>query len=436
MKHTFQFFAYGFLLSIFLIGCVDQDFDTPPVDGEDPDITANTTIAELKALHSSGEFEQITDNLIIEGVVIADDASGNFFRSIVIEDASGGIEVRINAVELTNDYPIGRRIYIKCNGLYLGDYNNLPQLGGGVFLDDGEESLAGIEEVLLDDFIVKGKRGQQVIPTSKTIPELSPEDLNTLIQLENVQFVNDDAGVTFADAGNRISLNRTVEDCSANQLILRTSGYADFADELTPTGNGSITAVFSIFGSTYQMWIRNLDDLDMVDDRCTTVPVVTTIDEDFQGLSDNEDIDLNNWSNVSIEGDRLWRAQEFSGNVYAQATSFSGNEPSYEMWLVTPAIDAQSDKTMQFESAQAFYNHDGLSVWASTDYDGQNIGSATWTEIDCTLAGEADPNHAWIDSGVIDLSAYTGSQFYIAFKYVGNNSTQTTSYRIDNLQIE
>jgi hypothetical protein len=40
----------------------------------------------------------------------------------------------------------------------------------------------------------------------------------------------------------------------------------------------------------------------------------------------------------------------------------------------------------------------------------------------------------FIPSGDIDLSAYTGKG-YIGFKYVGDKTTNTTTFRIDNVKI-
>ncbi|MEZ4892708.1 MAG: DUF5689 domain-containing protein [Saprospiraceae bacterium] len=64
------------------------------------------------------------------------------------------------------------------------------------------------------------------------------------------------------------SLNRTFENCAGVQLILRTSGFSDFAIQKTPTGKGSIHGVLGIFGSTYQLYIRDTTDVDMNGPRC------------------------------------------------------------------------------------------------------------------------------------------------------------------------
>ncbi len=270
MKY-FKLLSVAFFFTLIGSACVDLEFDAPPPEGEEVQLTPNATIADLRALHTIGQFEEVTQDWIIEAVVIADDRSGNFYRTIVVQDETGGIDLRINATELYNDYPIGRKVYIKPQGLWLGDYNGQYQLGGGTTIDNnGNEVLAFIEPVLLDDYIIKGPRNQPVTPRKRTISELTPADLSTLIQLDSVQFTTDDAGQPFADAVNRISVNRMIEDCNGNTIILRSSGYAEFASDSTPTGNGSLTAVFSIYRDDLQLYIRELDDVAMTTERCDT----------------------------------------------------------------------------------------------------------------------------------------------------------------------
>jgi hypothetical protein len=92
-----------------------------------------------------------------------------------------------------------------------------------------------------------------------------------------------------------------------------------------------------------------------------------------------------------------------------------------------------SSPKFTFESATAYWEHDGLTVYISTDFNGSNISGATWEELSCNLAGEDDENYDWVDSGIIDLSGYSGTG-YVAFKYYGNGNTGlTTSYLIDNV---
>lgn len=261
---SLRFYFLAALLIAFS-ACVDHEFDEPPV-GDLTDLQANATIDDLKALHTLGaDPTLITQAMLIEGVVAADDESGNFFRQIAIQDASGGIILRLNATGLFNDFPVGTRLIIDCEGLYIGDYNNLYQISGS------PEN--GIEENLIAQHVFVAERNLTVEPAVVSIDALQNAAtldalLATLIKFENVQFIDANTEVPYADVVNRQSINLTLTDCDGNEIIVRTSGYADFANQLSPAGKGSLTAILTVFGSTRQLVLRDLTDVQMTGDRC------------------------------------------------------------------------------------------------------------------------------------------------------------------------
>lgn len=262
---------YTYIVSILLLGissCVKDDFDNPPSDGQDPAITVNTTIAQLKALYS-GSIIQINTDLVISGIVVADDQSGNFYKSLIIQDSTGGINIRIDQSDFYTSYPIGRKIFVKCNGLYLGEYSGLIQLGGSIDNSSSPASVSYIPSTLIGNYILKGVYNQNVNPVVLTINDLNNSHQNMLIELQDVEFIDADTNKTYADAINLLSVNRTIKDCNGNTILLRTSGYANFAGSLTPAKKGNIKAIYQIFGTTKQLYIRNLNDVVMNDPRCS-----------------------------------------------------------------------------------------------------------------------------------------------------------------------
>lgn len=404
-----------FVVVLFVSGCVKLEFDAPPPT---PlcDWVATSTIAQLKAMHTFGTTQVIDEDLIISGVVVADDSSGNFYRNLVIQDETAGIEVRFGVTELYNEFPTGRQVYVNCKGLTLSDYNGVTQIGE-------------IQEAVLEEHICKGAQNQTITPKVVTIADLNVDLISTLIQLDNVQFASGSAGAPFADAVNLESVNHTIEECNGqNTVLLRSSGYADFATQLTSTGSGSIIAVYSVFGDDQQLYIRNPRDVAFDQERCEK-PLFET----FEEQPDNTDINMSGWTNVAVKGERRWQGDSFGGNSFAQATAFNDTSNEMETWLITPPINLSTPKTLKFESATAFHVHDGLTVMISTDYAG-DIATATWETLPCLLAGDSDPNYEFVLSGDVDLSGYSGTG-YIAFRYIGNKNDQTSTYRLDNIQI-
>jgi len=265
------------LLAFFMAAttaCVKRDFDEPPTGGEPVNVTANTTIAALKALHvtTNGGFDKIAGDLIIEGTVVMDDRSGNYYKTLVIQDATGGIEVKFNDGYLFNQFPVGRKMYIYCKDLILTDYNGLTQLTGSTIEEGGNLIDVGLTETQVRKKVVKGPiSATPPVPTVVGISNLNASHISTLIKLENVQFIAADAGKTYADPVTQYSLNRTLMNCTGGKLILRSSGYATFAGTLTPTGSGTITGVLGIYGNTLQLFIRDVSDVSMTGERCSGV---------------------------------------------------------------------------------------------------------------------------------------------------------------------
>lgn len=260
-----SFFVFLSLVMTTWWGCVDQDFDEPPLDGLTT-LSANATVAEVKALHTIGQTaKRIEDDVIVEVTVGADDQTGNLFRQIAVQDATGGFLIRLNATGLFNTYAEGTVILLKLQGLYIGDYNGTYQINGSA-----EDP---IEELLIKNHLFVKDRDQFVTPEVVTIEDLNDaarldQLLSKVIQLNDVQFASASAGAPYADAVNRFSVNRDLEDCKGNSLVVRTSGFSDFAAELTPEGKGSFTGVLSVFRDTRQLLVRRPSDLQMTATRC------------------------------------------------------------------------------------------------------------------------------------------------------------------------
>lgn len=408
------------ILSVFILGC-KKEFDQPPV--ETIPEGSIITIAQLRDMYS-GTPVHFSDTTTIFATVSMDESTGNIYKTVYIEDGTAGIELKLLSGGGLYE---GDSIRINLNGTVLSDYNEMIQL----------------DSVDVDVNIVKQATQKHITPMSVALNSISADLQGRLVKIENVEFIGDDLGSTYADAINLFSENRYLTDCSGNQMICRTSGYADFAGEVIASGNGSIVGVIGQYGTDLQFYIRSMEEVDMDGERCTDGgPCGTPLDgltEDFSSQSASSDIALNCWSNLAIQGSRLWQGKEFSGNIYAQATAYNSSDAVNESWLVSPEMTFAND-TLSFQSAQAFYAHDGLTVWVATNFNGADVSAASWTQINCTIAGSGDANYAWVNSGNIDLSAYLPNGFsgtyHIAFKYLGNAATQSTNYAIDNIEIK
>ncbi len=267
-----SFLAMAFASLVMLSSCKKKFEDPPPIGA--PDIVANTSISDLKArLTSTGTTVAITDDVILEGVVSCDDRSGNFYQQIAIQDSTGGILLRLAGNNHFNNYPVGRQVFVKAKGLYLGEYGRMVQLGGGVEPGGGGVTLLAVN--LQDQHLVKGALNQPLVPKVVTVAQLgtSLQDpyVNTLVKLEGFEFAASELSKNYADEDQ--SGNRIIQGCvspATNRLTLRTSNYANFATIRVPQGNGEIIGVYSIFNSTKQFTIRDTTDVRFYGPRCPT----------------------------------------------------------------------------------------------------------------------------------------------------------------------
>jgi hypothetical protein len=262
-------------------GCIDFIYEDVAPRTDSTTIRATVTIAELKSVYpgellklTSTTFYQI-DSVIIEGIVVSDDKQGNFYKSIVLQDATGGIEVKLDKNSLYNDYPRGQRVVVYCNDLYLGDYGGLIQLGS-VYTAQGVRQLGGLEgDVIIRKHVFR-KGGTPVPVTPEPLTStITAASFSKLVSVSNVQFKSiyspiDGKHMTYADAGGNITLNHLLVGCSTDYgtLVVRTSGYAKFAGDTIPSLNGTVVGVLSYYNGTYQLLLRDTGDVNFRNARC------------------------------------------------------------------------------------------------------------------------------------------------------------------------
>lgn len=260
-----QLSVFTLLMSVVISSCVKRNFDEPPVKDETANLVVTHTIAQIKARYVNSPV-QITDDVIIAGIVISDDVTGNFFKQLIIQDETGGIEFRVDRVALSDDYPAGRRVFVKMKNLWLASNNGTVQVGVSITANSADR----IPDNLRGQFFFKGQKGQVLTPRVVTINELNTSMISTLVQINGVQIIASEMDSTYAWSvgGEQLTRNRNIEDCSGNRIILRNSGFATFANFPLPKGNGSIVAVYSVFGADRQLFIRDVTDLSFTGNRC------------------------------------------------------------------------------------------------------------------------------------------------------------------------
>ncbi len=268
------------LISIVVIStfstCVkDGDFETPNVDCTEPQITATTTIQQVKEMYTFGGAKIIETDVIIEGYVVSSDKSGNIYKSISIQDKAenptSAIKISINQTNIYTKYNVGRKIYVKLKGLAVGYSFGSVQIG----IASGE-GLEGILASELDKYILRSCEVVKIIPKKVAISELNKSMLEMLIEIENVQFKASELGKSYGNVDNTTTVNRVLESvdnsCNfLNEVMVRNSGYASFKNNMLPEGKGNVIAIFSNYYNDFQLYLRDTDDVKLTETRCDYV---------------------------------------------------------------------------------------------------------------------------------------------------------------------
>lgn len=195
MRKIFSLLLGGFLLTSSLTSCMDQ-YDEPNTD--DYILTSptsvgevNATIAQVKAKYcasaskadfsrnQSNFFTKVEEDLVIDGVVVANDVSGNLYQTLMIRNidaATGSDQCFIVAIKNTCLYPyfpLGQRIKVNLKGLYVGCYSKVPRVGQPYYSSMGNLNLG---PMLLD---MCRTNIELVGKPDLNAPELVPVDYTT-----------------------------------------------------------------------------------------------------------------------------------------------------------------------------------------------------------------------------------------------------------------
>ncbi|GLB48476.1 DUF5689 domain-containing protein [Neptunitalea lumnitzerae] len=446
----------------------DGDYDSPNISLHEPDVDVNTNISTVKTMDNGGVYDfttavndAINETYVLEGYVISNDEAGNYYKTVVIQDSpenpTAGIQIDIDDAALYDYYKPGQKVYIYLYGATDENGNLLPALGmenqnGALHIGyiDGN-SVARIPATEYLYYIKRSTEVAEIVPTVVSLSDLSEDHINTLVQLDNMQLSGAEVGSPYANADDTYTVNRNLVSCEdQSTIILRNSGYSSFKSQLFPTGSGSIVAVYSVYNSDSQLFIRDTDDVSFDNARCPSgfynPADAFTMDffEDYEGETAGYDefVNMEGWANISaVDGSTLYEVRSFSGNNYAQISAYNSGENTVDSWLVTPGVIVDGSATapvLNFDTKDGYYTGAALTVYISTDFNG-DLTSTTWTEItsDVTLSANNTSSYGanFINSGDYDLSAYAGQTIYVGFRYVGGNSGVTSTYQIDNVFI-
>ena len=300
--------AFAMVLAMLASSCSS---DNAP-GNESPWVT-NYSIKQLidTFATTTGVLPTRTDNLfsvdtiptnktvVISGIVISNDNEGNIYKNIVIQDtiSKRAIKIAVDAGNLSAIFPTGRTLTLKCNGLAIGKYAQMYQLGLPVYNTESGKVGFEIGRIPYTLFL---KRAQisttpaanmsRVVDTLKIsdILKSGPELHSRLVCIKNAYFTGNGADFgkpaaiannlkIFAPPTNKIGFpqSREIQD-GTGSVFVSTSEYSKFANDSLPkpTVVGNITAIVGWYNDKdatlqsgkiyYQLTLRSINDLGKV----------------------------------------------------------------------------------------------------------------------------------------------------------------------------
>ena len=402
--------------AVYLFYSCNKTYDNPPVN-EVP-IGNVISIGDLKDEYP-GNAITIDSNYTIFGNITSEETNGNFYKEVFIQDLSGAIKLKLKA---SGGLYIGDSVRINVQGLTMSDYGELIQL----------------DNVDVDQQVVKIATEKFITPYEATISQLSlSEDQSRLVKLNNVEF--SELGMTYADAVNLSTGSRTLSDCNGNIMSVRTSGYANFADDTLPSGNGSITGIFTIYNSEKQFVIRDINEVTMDSNRCNAGGGGSGGGGDYLYKDfDDGSLTSGGWKTFwSGTNPNIGEWEMLFGTI-AKASNYS-NSTNYacESWLVSPNFDLSSatNPYLIFDNVTR-YNGAQLELYISSNYDGVSNPDiqGTWFNLTSYVPNWDTDSFDWdlVSSGNTDLTGFISPSVAIAYKYIGSNSDGAT-WEVDNI---
>lgn len=287
------------VMGLGLTSCMDDDWKAP--SGDTPAYGNNTlqeknvvSIAELKEKYGItkemiNDTVRIDDGIQIKGVVTGNDAEGNIYNEIALQDETGGILVCIAQGGLCGQMQVGQEVLIDLGGLYIGAYRSQPQIG----VPYTSTSASGAKStypsrIARAEWQTRFKLIDKPDAKKLVAKEFDYESLKgnetelykyagCLVKATGVGFAKADGKTTYAPKSEGASTGygvmrafknmTTGKDYTTNEFGVRTSCYSDFAAEKLPEGKLTVTGILTCYKSqtkykaTAQILMRQQSDV-------------------------------------------------------------------------------------------------------------------------------------------------------------------------------
>ena len=243
---------YCISLLLLTTSCSESAHD--PFDGRP---YGTISIAHLKTLCRDGSTT-ITDDISIEGYVVANDLFGEYQKEIILCDDSAGIKIAVESSSTAVRFPISARVVVHCTGLALGNSGGVITLGATPTDSYRVDRIA--EKDMNRYFLIDTSRPKEIEPQLITIDKLKDSHIGNYIALDEVTF-GDEAGLCWCDrdpaTDKYITTTRTLHDHAGNAIAVRTIASCTYCKEKIPAGYGSVWGIVEYYDNRFSLRIVN-----------------------------------------------------------------------------------------------------------------------------------------------------------------------------------
>ena len=434
---TLKYSIYSLVCTLFVscmgAGYADPDIEEIPFGNNELAETNVVTIAQLKSdyatLINNSNMKEIEEDVQIKGIVTGNDAGGNLYRMIPVDDGTGAINVGIDMNGICRELKVGQEVLISLKGLMIGAPSS-PNYG--------KQSVGSMNRYVWETHhkLIGLPDPTRVEPEEFDITKVSnadymKENCGKLMTIKGVSFRDANGEAVFApddmkDAANGV--DRALKEVNSRNLVVRISTFANFSNVTLPTDTLDITGIFNRYRDKWQILVRDIND------------VTTHVEKDNAIYRETFGEGQGDFKLVNvIMNDPLTYVWAWDSRYGMKATAYvGGSNHASESWLVSPAIDLRNvnNATLMFDHARRYGETEHLSVLYSTSHDGgDKIDASQWTKLEI-------PSSMWPDGSSWDfitakasLKALAGKKVYIAFRYTSTDTAAAT-WEVKNFVIE
>ena len=234
-----------------------------------------TYITQINTDYRNGTpYVQIDKDMQIKAVVTGNDISGNLYNKISVDDGTGANIIAINEGGLRGKFPVGTELLINLRGLYVGGDKGKQATIGTPYFQNYRKTNGDTTQV---SFVSRmnlqlWNQHYKITATCKTV---QPVEYNTawtaanngttygakLVTLKNVTFKGANGKLKYYEPNGTGSVYFNNLGAS---IFLYNSQYADFANNILPTGPVNVTGILMRYNSSWELIIRSINDVEEI----------------------------------------------------------------------------------------------------------------------------------------------------------------------------